>query len=130
MLALIAAVVLALAGLIDQLGGQALMDHATAVYAPRGKDASAGLMYGVLYTVAGVQAVLWLVVLRSARAGSRWAAPQAGVVVLVGSCTAAVLLVSQEYGEQVFPPMWGILALLSPVVGLAALVQLRRRRTP
>ncbi len=124
-LALVAASVPALAGLVDQVGGRALMDHATEVYAARGKEPSAGLMYGLLYTIAGIEIALWLLVLRSARAGGRWSWLYAAVVVLVGFGMAAALLGAQEYGEQIFPPMWGILALLSPVAGVAALVQLR-----
>jgi hypothetical protein len=129
-LALIAAMVLALVGVLDQLGGQSLMDHASEMYAPHGKDPSAGLLYGLLYVVAATQGVLWMLVLRSARTGGRWAALYAAVVVLIGGCAASALLGSQEYGEQIFPPLWGVLALLSPVAGVVALVQLIRARTP
>lgn len=129
-LALVAAMVLALVGVVDQLGGRSLMDHAIEMYAPHGKDPSAGLLYGLVYVVAAVQAVLWMLVLRSAHAGSRWAAGYAAVVILVGGCAASALLGSQEYGEQIFPPLWGLLALLSPAAGVVALVQLIRARTP
>lgn len=128
-LAVAGAVVLAVAGLIDQLGARTLMEHATTMYAPRGKDVSAGLLYGLIYAIAAASAVLWLLVARSGRAGSRRTAPYAAAVVLIGAGMALALLGSQEYGEQIFPPVWGLLALLSPVAGGVVLVQLARRRT-
>jgi hypothetical protein len=126
-LAMAGAVALAAAGLVDQLGPSALGDHAAARYAAHGMDVSAGLLYGLVYTVAALDALLWLLVLRSALAGRRRAAVYAGVVVLVGAGLAATLLGSQEYGETIFPRLWGALALLSPVAGVVALVQLGRR---
>ena len=41
---------------------------------------------------------------------------------------ALLLLASTEYGAQIFPPLWGILALLPPAAGALAVVLLRRRR--
>jgi hypothetical protein len=129
-LACVSAAVLAVVGVADQFGGRALMHHATEMYAPHGKDPSAVLLYGLVYAVAALQAVTWLLVLRSARTGSRWAAPYAAGAFLVGAGAASALLGSEEYGEQIFPPLWGILALLPSVAGAVAVVQLVRRRTP
>jgi hypothetical protein len=128
-LALALAVLLAGAGLVDQLGGRTLMDHADEMYGRHGKQTSAGLMYGLLYTIAAVGAVLWLLVMRSVRTGSRWAAAYAAAVVVLGAGMAAAVLGAREYGEQIFPTLWGILALLSPAAGAIAVVQLLRRRT-
>jgi len=41
---------------------------------------------------------------------------------------ALLLLVSTEYGAQIFPPLWGILAVLPPAAGILAVVLLFRRR--
>ena len=127
-IAIAGAVALAVAGLIDQLDGRSLVEHATDLYAPHGKNVDAGLMYGLVYSVAAIDVLVWLPVLRSARRGSRWAALLAGVVSAVAAALALVLLGSREYGEQVFPTFWGVLALLSPAAGVAVVVQLLRRR--
>ena len=37
------------------------------------------------------------------------------------------LLVSREYGAQIFPPLWGVLAIL-PAAGILAAVLLRSGR--
>ena len=127
-LAAAAALVPAVAGLVDQSGGQALVDHALAMYTPHGEDASAGLLYGLVYAIAAANVLLWLLVVRSAHTGSRWAAAYAVTAVLVGAGMAAALVGSREYGEQIFPTLWGLLALLSPIVGVLAVVHLARRK--
>jgi hypothetical protein len=48
----------------------------------------------------------------------------------VGAACAALavlLLTSTEYGAQVFPPLWGILALLPPAVGVSAVLLLGKK---
>lgn len=120
-------VVLVVAALIDQAGGRSLANHAIAMYAPYGKAPSSGLLYGLLYTVAVVGALLWLVVLRPARNGRRSAPVLAVVMVVITAALALLLLTSAEYGSAIFPPLWGILALLSPVAGVVATVFLFRR---
>ena len=129
--AVTAAVVLsaALAGaaVIDQTGGQSLTDHATALYAPYGTQPDPSLLYGLLYGVAAVGAVLWLLVLRAVRSGRRSARVLAVVVAATTAALAVLLLVSAEYGEQIFPPVWGVLAMLPAVAGLGAAALLRRR---
>ncbi len=117
---------LAVVALVDQVGGRSLMDHADAMYAPHGKEPSAGLLYGSVYTVAGLGTVLWLLALRSVLVGGRWARPVVAVNVLVLALLAVVLLASREYGEQIWPARWGILALLPALAGLAALPGRRR----
>ena len=120
--------VLAAAAVVDQTGGQRLAEHAAAVYAPYGQSPDPNLLYGLVYTVAGIGALLWLLVFRAVRSGRRSAPVLAVVAVTVTAALAVLLLVSTEYGAQVFPPVWGILALLPPVAGVATVMRLRRRR--
>ena len=129
LLAIALTLALGVAGLTDQLGGRSLMDHASELYAPHGKDAEPGVMYGVLYTVAVLDLALWLLVLRSARAGGRWTLLLTAIVTVVGASLAALLLGSKEYGEQIFPTVWGLLALLPPAAGVVLIAQLLRRRS-
>lgn len=119
--------VLAVAAMIDQLSVHSLTDHTTAMYAPYGKQPAPGLVYGLVYTVAAVGALLWLPVIRMVRSHSRLAPMLAIVVIAVTAVLAALLLVSTEYGAQVFPPLWGTLAMLPPAVGVLAVVLLFRR---
>ena len=46
----------------------------------------------------------------------------------ITAALALLLLASTEYGAQIFPPLWGILAILPPAAGTFAVVLLRRRR--
>jgi hypothetical protein len=122
--ALVAAVlslVLAVAGIIDQAGGQSLVDHTADVYASYGKQPSSGLLYGLVYSVAVVNVLLWLLV-------ARWPkAALAIVAVLITASLAVVLLTTSEYGAHLFPALWGVLALLPAVAGIAATVVVVRR---
>jgi hypothetical protein len=120
-------VVLVVAALIDQIGGRSLAEHATAMYAPYGKAPSSGLLYGLLYTVAVVSALLWLVVLRPARRGGRSAPVLAVVMTVISAGLAVLLLATAEYGSAIFPPLWGLLALLPAIAGAVAAVLLFRR---
>jgi hypothetical protein len=129
LLAVVLAAVLAIAALVDQVGGRSLMQHATALYAPHGKDADSGLMYGLLYSIAATGILFWLLVLRSVRTRSRWAVALTAAVTTIGAALAMLLLGAREYGEQIFPIQWGIIALLSPAVGVVLLVQLLRGRS-
>jgi hypothetical protein len=49
-------------------------------------------------------------------------------VAAITAALAVLLLASTEYGAQIFPPVWGILALLPPAAGVVASVLLLRRR--
>jgi hypothetical protein len=112
----------------DQVGARSLSDHAAALYLPHAKEPRAGLLYGLLYTVAGVGALLWLAALRSTRARKGFAVSTILVVVAINTCLAVALLVSTEYGARVFPPVWGVLAALPSAAGLVAVaLQIRRR---
>ena len=77
-----------------------------------------------MYTVALVGALLWLLVLRAVRPGSRSAQVLTTVVVTITAALAVLLLVSTEYGAQIFPPLWGILAILPAAAGILAAVLL------
>ena len=46
----------------------------------------------------------------------------------ITAALALLLLVSTEYGAQIFPPLWGILAILPAAAGALGVVLLRRRR--
>lgn len=119
--------VLAAVAIADQVAVHSLSDHASAMYAPYGKDPSPGLLYGLIYTVAGLGALLWLTVLRSTRARRRLVPVATTVVVTaITASLALTLLVITEYGSQIFPPLWAILAALPPAVGIVAAVRMRR----
>jgi hypothetical protein len=113
--------VLLVAALADQLGARSLVDHATALYAPYDKHIDAGLLYGAVYGVAVIGLVLWLIALRAGKA-------TAVVATVVTAALAVVLFTAGEYGGTIFPPVWGVLALLSPAAGVVAVVDLLRRR--
>ncbi|MGA8117087.1 MAG: hypothetical protein WCA46_25915 [Actinocatenispora sp.] len=118
--------VLVVATVIDQIGVHSLTDHAAAMYAPSGRRAAPGLLYGLVYTVAVVGVLLWLPVLRVVRSRRRGAPALAITVVVVTGALAALLLGSTEYGARIFPPVWGILAALPAVAGILAVVLLLR----
>ncbi len=98
------------------------------MYAPYGKRPDPSLLYGLVYTVAAVGALLWLLVLRAVQSRGRSAPILTVVVTTVTAALALLLLVSTEYGAQIFPPLWAILAILPPAAGILAVVVLRRRR--
>jgi hypothetical protein len=127
-LAIALSAVLVVAAIIDQTGGRSLADHAIALYAPYGKQLDPNLLYGLVYTVAAVGALLWLLVIRSVRSRRRSAPVLAVVVTAITAAVALLLLGASEYGAQIFPPLWGILAMLPPAAGILAAVLLRRRR--
>lgn len=120
-------VLLAVAALVDQLGVHSLIDHARAMYAPYGKDPGTGLLYGLVYTVAVVDALLWLAALRATRARGARGPVTAWIVVAVTAALALTLFAVSEYGTAIFPPLWGILAALPAVAGIVAALGMRRR---
>jgi len=120
--------VLLVAAVVDQAGGQSLVDHAAAVYGPYGKEADPNLLYGLVYTVAVVDALLSLLVFRAARAHRRSAPILAVTTVVVTAALAVLLLATTEYGAQIFPPVWGVLALLPAAAGIVTSALLLRRR--
>ena len=127
-LAVALSAVLVVAAIIDQAGGRSLADHAAAIYAPYGKQPDPSLLYGLVYTVAAVGALLWLLAIRSVWSRRRSAPVLTVVVTTITAGLALLLLVTTEYGAQIFPPLWGILAMLPPAAGILAAVLLRRRR--
>lgn len=126
--AILLSAVLALVAVVDQTGGRSLAEHASAMYAPYGKDPNAGLQYGLVYAIAIVDLALFLPVLRGARKSSRTAGVMAVVVVIVTGSLALALLFASEYGQRMYPSVWGLLALLPPIAGGLSAVQLLRRR--
>ena len=126
-LAVALSAVLVVTAIIDQTGGRSLADHAAAMYAPYGKQPDPNLLYGLLYTVATVGALLWLLVARSVRSRRRSAPVLAVVVTTITAGLALLLLGTSEYGSQIYPPLWGVLALLPVAAGAVAVALLRRR---
>jgi hypothetical protein len=97
------------------------------LYAPYHADPHPGLLYGLLYTIAVVQAMVWsaaLVGFRSSRRLGRVLAVTATVVTLG---LAVLLLTATEYGRSIFPPVWGLLDLLPAVAGTVTVALLRGR---
>jgi hypothetical protein len=119
-------VVLAVVAVVDQAGGRTLAEHATTAYAQHGKHASEGALYGLLYGVAVLDALLWLLVAGLARSRRLIAASLAVLTVLLTATLGVLLLVSSEYGVHPFTPLWGVLALLPAAAGAVAVVQLAR----
>lgn len=66
--------------------------------------------------------------IRAVRSRRRSAPVLAAAVTTITAGLALLLLVSTEYGAQIFPPLWGILAILPAAAGALAVVLLRRRR--
>jgi len=128
LLAIALSMVLVVVAIIDQAGGRSLADHAAAMYAPYGKQPDPNLLYGLLYTAAVVGALLWLLVIRSVRSRRRSAPVLTVVMTVITAGLGLLLLGASEYGSQLFPPLWGVLALLPAAAGAVAAVLLRRRR--
>jgi hypothetical protein len=128
LLAIVLSAVLVVVAIIDQAGGRSLAEHAATIYAPYGKRPDPSLLYGLVYTVAAVGALLWLLVLRVVQSRGRSAPILAVVVTTVTAALALLLFVSREYGAQIFPPLWGILASLPAAAGILAAVLLRSGR--
>jgi hypothetical protein len=120
-------VLLGLAALVDQVVVDSLSDHAAAMYAPHGQEPDGAVLYGSIYAVAAVGAALWTLTLRPARSRSRFAPILTVGAVAVAGSLALALLLATEYGSPVFPPVWGMLAALSPVAGTVAGVRMLRR---
>ena len=127
LLALVLSAVLAVVAIIDQTGGRGLANHVTTMYAPYGKHPDPGLLYGLVYAVAAIGALLWLLVLRVVQSRGRSAPILTVVVTTVTAALALLLLGASEYGTQIFPPLWGTLAMLPAAAGILAAVPLRRR---
>ena len=125
LLAVALSVVLAVVAIVDQAGGRSLIEHATANYAPYGKQPTAAALYGLVYGVAVIDALLWLLIAGIAR--TRAAAGVAVLALLITAALAVLLLVSSEYGFRIFTPLWGILALLPAAAGILATAKLFRR---
>lgn len=116
--------VLAVVALADQQGPQRLMEHAEPIYAAEGVDVGPGVLYGLLYTTSAVAVVVWLGVAGVVRSRARWMAPVAVCAALaVDAVLALALLLVREYDARIFPPVWGLLALLPVLPGLVALVR-------
>jgi hypothetical protein len=128
LLAIVLSAVLVVVAIIDQAGGRSLAEHAAAMYAPYGKRPDPSLLYGLVYTVAAIGVLLWLLVLRVVQSRGRSAPILTVAVTTVTAALALLLLVSREYGAAIFPPLWGVLAILPAAAGILAAVLLRSGR--
>ncbi|WP_329002537.1 hypothetical protein OHA18_05285 [Kribbella sp. NBC_00709] len=121
-------VLLAVIAIVDQAGSRSLIDHAASVYAPHGKQVSAGAIYGLVYGVAVLDVLLWLVVAGLARSHRLVAGILGVVVVLLTASLGLTLLLASEYGVHPYTPLWGVLALLPAAAGAVATALLLRRK--
>lgn len=128
LLAIVLSAVLVVVAIIDQTGGRSLADHVTTMYAPYGKRPDPSLLYGLVYAVAAIGALLWLLVLRVVQSRGRSAPILTVAVTTVTAVLALLLFVSREYGAPIFPPLWGVLAILPAAAGILAAVLLRSGR--
>ncbi|GIG68903.1 hypothetical protein [Phytomonospora endophytica] len=126
--AIVLSAVLAGAAIVDQASIHGLRDHSEAMYEPYGVPANPGALYGILYTVAVVGALLWIPAILGARKGKRWAAVMSVIAVVITAGLALTVFATAEYGEAVYPPVWGVLALLPALAGVLGAVPLLRRR--
>jgi hypothetical protein len=128
LIAVVLSVLIAAIAIVDQTGSRSLVDHASTAYAAYGKHVSAGILYGMLYGVAVLDALLWLLVAGLARSHRLIAAGLGVLVVLLTATLGITLLAASEYGVHPYPPLWGLLALLPAVAGAIATALLFRRK--
>lgn len=123
------ALLLAVAALIDQLSGRTLAAHTVAMYRGHGVEVDPNLPYVMTYLAAGVLVVLWGAAIGIARLGRLWGLGATVSVTAVNGAVALTLALVTEYGERVFPPLWGVIAALPAIAGVVATVRLARGRT-
>lgn len=111
---------------VDQTGSQGLYGFTDAAYAHHGVTPDPALVYGILYVVAITITLIWALMLVLLKARGRWPSALSAVATLVTCTVAILLLTASEYGEQVFSPVWGALALIPTILGIAATIQLVR----
>ncbi|MDR2997889.1 MAG: hypothetical protein LBU78_07200 [Microbacterium sp.] len=108
-----------------------MFSYTANVYASHQVSVNPGLVYAIIYTVAITLAVVWFLTAVLVRSPRPWTSVLIGFALAVTGVLGDLLLTSAEYGERVFSPAWGVLALLPAVFGAIALVvHLRRLRSP
>ena len=123
---------------VDQIALGGLSQHLEALYAPYGKVAQPGPLYGYLYALAALGLLSWLTCLRHCRrlAATRDAADLSRIRVwsIVVAALAAFLvlppLMITEYGRLVIPFGLGAAYGLAWLLGVAGIVTLPRRNRP
>jgi len=120
-LTLLMAVVLPIAALIDQLGTRTLDDYSNSMYAAHGISASPGEIYVLLYVAAGFGIAFWLIALTSVWTRRKWARASVIAAIVVSALIAGTLFMATEYGQHIFPPIWGVFASLAPIAGIVSL---------
>lgn len=132
--AVILSAVPALAAAVDQQSMRSLEAYAAAMYGAHGVPVDTGLLYLVVYAVAGTLAILWLVaaVTSWVSRGGAIGAGAGAFMVVANLATALAMLFVTEYGSPVFPAQWGLLVALPALAGAVAvglLVRSARRRS-
>lgn len=111
---------------IDQTGARSLYEFTDAAYASHGVTPDATLVYGILYGVFLTVTLIWVLMLVALKARGWWPSALSVAATLVTGTVAILLLTASEYGEQVFSPVWGVLALIPTVLGILATIGLVR----
>lgn len=126
------ALVATLVPYIDRAAANLLADHIQAGYPSYGQSRidTAVTTYLIYLTVLGaVGIVSWLVVIRAASAGKRWARWAAAGLFAVGTCIAVFNMTVQDTsGDTGLPPALGWVGLLPCLAGLLAVILMWRPR--
>lgn len=110
--------------IIDQTSIHSLAHHVEAQYGPHDLHPDPNVLFGYVYVIGAFGFALQLVALRGARRRKRWVQIVAGLIALVGVALAAFTIIVSEFGERIFPAIWGALGLLPSVAGLVAVTLL------
>lgn len=112
----------------DQHSAATLETYSQSMYAAHGVTSQPGAIYGLLYTVAAMLSLLWLIVAAVSRFRRRPASGIAVAAVVINVALALAMLFATEYSEPVFPPVWGAIAVLPALVSVVVVVILWRRK--
>ena len=126
-IALAASALMIAVTVIDQVGAQSLYEFTDRAYAAHDVVPEQSLVYGILYAVNITIALIWAAMLLISKLRGWWAALLSAAATLVTGSIAIALLTVSEYGERVFSPAWGLMAIVPTVLGVAATVLLARR---
>jgi hypothetical protein len=116
----------AVAAAIDQQSARTLHSHAVNMYSAHDVPVDPGLLYLIVYAVAGSLVVLWLTAAVTAWVSRRVASGVGALLVLANGATALAMLFATEYGSVVFPMQWGVLIALPAIAGALAVTLLFR----
>lgn len=124
--ALVASALMVAVTVIDQSGTQGLYGFTDDAYAAHGVVPDRSLVYGILYAVAITITLIWAVMLLVLKMRGWWPTVLSTVATLATGTVAILLLTASEYGERVFSPAWGLMALVPTALGITATILLVR----